>query len=42
MNILGINRSPRPKGNTACALRHAVDIIEREGIETAYISLADQ
>ena len=40
MNVLGICGSPHPKGNTAYALRYALEVIEGEGIETAYISLA--
>jgi multimeric flavodoxin WrbA len=42
VNVLGINGSPHPKGNTAYALRHALEIIERQGIETTYIALADK
>ena len=41
MNILGINGSPHLKGNTAFALRHALKVIEAEGIKTMYISLAE-
>jgi multimeric flavodoxin WrbA len=41
MNVLGICGSPHPDGNTAYALRHALQVIEREGIETTYLSLAD-
>ena len=40
MVILGINGSPHAEGNTAHALRHALRVIEEEGIDTAYISLA--
>jgi multimeric flavodoxin WrbA len=42
MNVLGINGSPHLDGNTAYALRHALDIVEREGIETTTIALADK
>ena len=42
MNVLGICGSPHPEGNTAFALRFALDIIAKEGIETTYISLAGQ
>ena len=47
MNILGINGSPHLEGNTAYALRHALQVIDAEGtdaegIETAYLSLADK
>ena len=41
MHILGICGSPHPDGNTAYALRHALQVIEREGIGTTYLSLAD-
>ena len=41
MNVLGICGSPHTDGNTAHALRYALQVIEEEGIETAYISLAD-
>jgi len=40
MNVLGICGSPHPEGNTAYALRHALAVIEAQGLETAYISLA--
>ena len=40
MKVLGICGSPRPNGNTAYALRRALAIIAREGIETEYVSLA--
>ena len=42
MNILGINGSPHRDGNTAYALRHALRVIEGQGIDTTYISLAGQ
>jgi multimeric flavodoxin WrbA len=42
MIVLGINGSPHPEGNTAHALRHALGVIEEEGIETAYIALAER
>ena len=41
MNVLGICGSPHTDGNTAYALRYALKVIEAEGIETAYISLAE-
>ena len=41
MNVLGINGSPHRNGNTAYALRHALQVIEQQDIETAYFSLAD-
>ncbi len=40
MNVLGINGSPHREGNTAYALRYALGVIEDQGIETTYISLA--
>lgn len=42
MKVLGICGSPHLNGNTAYALRHALDVVAGEGIETAYISLAGQ
>jgi multimeric flavodoxin WrbA len=42
MNVLGICGSPHAQGNSAYALRRALDIIEGEGIEVAYVSLADK
>ncbi|MHC4617181.1 MAG: flavodoxin family protein [Planctomycetota bacterium] len=47
VNILGINGSPHLEGNTAYALRHALQVIDAEGtdaegIETTYLSLADK
>jgi multimeric flavodoxin WrbA len=41
MKVLGINGSPHRGGNTAHALRHALAVIEAEGMETAYLALAD-
>jgi multimeric flavodoxin WrbA len=40
MLVLGISGSPRPKGNTAYAVRRALEVIAGEGFETEYISLA--
>jgi multimeric flavodoxin WrbA len=42
VKILGINGSPHLEGNTAYALRHALEVIEGEGIEATYLSLADK
>jgi multimeric flavodoxin WrbA len=42
LNVLGINGSPHLNGNTAYALRYALQVIEKQGIETAYITLADK
>ena len=40
MNVLGICGSPRPEGNTAYALHRALAIVDAQGIDTAYTSLA--
>jgi multimeric flavodoxin WrbA len=40
MNVLGISGSLNADGNTAFAVRRALEIIRQEGIETQYISLA--
>jgi len=40
MNVLGICGSPHLEGNTAYVLRHALAVIEAQGVETTYISLA--
>jgi multimeric flavodoxin WrbA len=42
MIVLGICGSPHSDGNTAFALRRALSVIEGQGIETAYVSLADK
>jgi multimeric flavodoxin WrbA len=42
MKVLGISGSPRVSGNTAFAVQYALSVIEGEGAETKYISLADQ
>ncbi len=42
MNVLGICGSPHPEGNTALALRYALSVIAKEGIETTYLSLHDR
>ncbi len=42
MNVLGICGSPHPEGNTAYALRYALAVIEKQGIETTYLSLHDK
>lgn len=42
MNVLGINGSPHENGNTAYALRHALSLLERAGVETEYIALANK
>ena len=40
MNVLGISGSPRPNGNTAQAVQHALEILRAYDIETTYIGLA--
>ena len=40
MDVLGINGSPRPEGNSAYALRYALAELERLGLTTHYCSLA--
>lgn len=42
MLVLGISGSPRPNGNTAFAIRYALEVIRSEGLETEYVSLADK
>ena len=42
MNVLGISGSPRAKGNTVYAVQYALDVINREGINTNFISLANK
>ena len=41
MKVLGVCGSPHKRGNTAFALRKALEIIGSEGIATSYISLAE-
>jgi len=40
MNVLGICGSPHPNGNTAFALKHALEIVSEAGVATSYVSLA--
>jgi multimeric flavodoxin WrbA len=40
MLVLGISGSPRPNGNTANAVRRALEVIKGEGLQTQFISLA--
>jgi len=40
MKVLGICGSPHPEGSTAYALHRALAVVEAQGIETAYVSLA--
>ena len=40
MNVLGISGSPNAKGNTAYAVRYALDVLQGDGVSTCFISLA--
>lgn len=40
MDILAINGSPHPEGNTAYAMKYALARLEKAGLSTRYISLA--
>jgi multimeric flavodoxin WrbA len=40
MNVLGISGSPNRNGNTAYALKHGLGILQNEGVQTRYITLA--
>ena len=40
MNVLGISGSPNENGNTAYSVRYALDVLEKDGIDVRYISLA--
>ncbi|NLG28026.1 MAG: flavodoxin family protein [Chloroflexi bacterium] len=42
MNVLGISGSPRPNGNTAQAVQHALEILRAYDVETTYIGLASK
>jgi multimeric flavodoxin WrbA len=39
MKVLGINGSPRKKGNTAILINHVFKELEQEGIETEFVQL---
>lgn len=41
MNVVAFNSSPRKDGNTAAMLRHVLQELEREGIQTELVQLAD-
>ena len=41
MKVLGISGSPRPGGNTDTLIKHALGVLEKEGIQTEFLSLAD-
>jgi len=40
MKVLGISGSPNKNGSTAYAVRYALDALEKDGLETRYLSLA--
>jgi multimeric flavodoxin WrbA len=42
VNVLGICSSPHREGNTARALRYALSVLQSEGLEATYVSLADK
>ncbi len=42
MKVLAICGSPRPDGNTSVLLREALQVLAREGLQTAYLSLHDK
>jgi multimeric flavodoxin WrbA len=39
MKVVGINGSPRKKGNTAILINHVMKELEQEGIETEFVQL---
>lgn len=41
MNVVAFNGSPRKDGNTAAMLRYVLQELEREGIQTELVQLAD-
>jgi multimeric flavodoxin WrbA len=40
MNVLGISGSPNENGNTAYAVRYALDVLNKDGMDTRYMSLS--
>lgn len=42
MRVLGVSGSPRPGGNTDTLVKRALAILEQQGIETDFLSLADR
>ncbi len=42
MKVLGISGSPRLGGNTDILIRTGLEVLEAQGIETDFVSLADQ
>jgi multimeric flavodoxin WrbA len=41
MKVLGVSGSPRPGGNTDILVKLALSVLEEEGIQTEFLSLAD-
>ncbi|ACX72059.1 NADPH-dependent FMN reductase [Methanocaldococcus vulcanius M7] len=42
MKVIGISGSPRPEGNTTLLVKEALKVIENEGIDVEFISLANK
>jgi multimeric flavodoxin WrbA len=42
MKVLGISGSPRPGGNTDILVKLALEVLEGEGLQTEFVSLADR
>ena len=42
MKILGISGSPNENGNTAYAVQYALDVLQKDGFDTKYITLSDK
>lgn len=42
MKVLGISGSPNGNGNTAYAVRYALDVLEKDGVAVRFMSLADR
>jgi multimeric flavodoxin WrbA len=42
MRVLGISGSPRAGGNTDCLVQTALSVLNQEGIQTEFLSLADR
>lgn len=42
MQVLGVSGSPRPGGNTDMLVHHALRVLEGEGIQTEFLSLAER
>ena len=41
MKVVAFNGSPRRDGNTAILIKHVFDELEKQGIETELVQLAD-